>query len=85
MRRGRAFCGGVAHGFLTTKPETVFSCKCADVYSRDHDRGIPWNDSVLGIDWPIAEGVILSEKDMNHPTLASLETDPVRWEELRFE
>ncbi|NTW45666.1 MAG: dTDP-4-dehydrorhamnose 3,5-epimerase [Candidatus Moranbacteria bacterium] len=75
---------GFAHGFLTTKPDTVFSYKCTNVYSRDHDRGILWNDSELGIDWPIREGLTISDKDRNHPTLAALESDPARWEELRF-
>jgi dTDP-4-dehydrorhamnose 3,5-epimerase len=76
---------GFAHAFQTTQPDTLFAYKCTNNYSKEHDRGILWNDPELGIDWPIKEGVILSEKDTTHPTLASLETDPVRWEELRFE
>ncbi len=75
---------GFAHVMLTTKPDTIFSYKCTNVYSKENERGIFWNDPALGIDWPITEGVILSEKDMNHPTLASLEVDPIRWEELLF-
>ena len=76
---------GFAHAFQTTQSDTLFSYKCTNNYSKEHDRGILWSDSELGIDWPITEDVILSEKDTAHPILASLESDPVRWEELRFE
>ncbi len=75
---------GFAHVMITTKPETIFSYKCTNVYSKEHERGIFWNDSALGIDWPMREGLTVLEKDQQHPTLASLEADPVRWEELRF-
>ncbi|NTW14429.1 MAG: dTDP-4-dehydrorhamnose 3,5-epimerase [Candidatus Moranbacteria bacterium] len=75
---------GFAHAFLTTKPGTIFSYKCTNVYSKDHDRGIFWDDPALGIDWPIREGLTISQKDTNHPALASLESDPVRWEELKI-
>lgn len=76
---------GFAHAFQTTRPNTLFAYKCTNIYSREHDRGILWSDPGLGIDWPITDSVILSEKDTVHPTLASLESDPARWEELRFE
>lgn len=76
---------GFAHGFQTTKPDTIFSYKCTDVYSKECDRGIFWDDPALGIDWPIREGLTVSKKDQNHPALFSIESDPVRWKELRFD
>lgn len=75
---------GFAHGFQTTRPDTIFSYKCTNVYSKEYDRGIAWNDLELGIDWPITEGLTVSEKDRSHGILASLESDKARWEELRF-
>ena len=36
------------------------------------ETGIRWDDPALGIDWPIADGVIVSEKDMS-------------WADLRLE
>jgi dTDP-4-dehydrorhamnose 3,5-epimerase len=75
---------GFAHGFQTTRPGTVFSYKCTNVYSKEHDRGILWNDPSLGIDWPISDGVVLSEKDMKHPALDALGSDPIRHGELSF-
>lgn len=73
---------GFAHGFQTTRPDTVFAYKCTNVYSKEHDRGILWNDPNLGIDWPIAEGAVLSGKDATHPTLSSLASEAGRWDEL---
>ncbi|HWQ60156.1 MAG TPA: dTDP-4-dehydrorhamnose 3,5-epimerase [Candidatus Fimivivens sp.] len=75
---------GFAHAMLTTRPDTIFSYKCTNVYSKENERGILWSDPALGIDWPIREGLAVSDKDKIHPLLASLESDPARWEELRF-
>ncbi|MEI7749400.1 MAG: dTDP-4-dehydrorhamnose 3,5-epimerase [Candidatus Moraniibacteriota bacterium] len=75
---------GFAHAMLTTKPDTIFSYKCTNVYSKEHDRGIFWDDPALGIDWPLHEGLTVSEKDQHHPTLTSLQSDPTRWDELKF-
>ena len=75
---------GFAHGFLSTKPDTIFSNKCTNVYSKECDRGIFWDDPALGIDWPIHDGLTVSDKDQYQPTLASLQSDPARWAELTF-
>ena len=53
---------GFAHGFLTMEDETIFFYKCTQVYNKDSERGIAWNDPDLGIDWGITNP-ILSEKD----------------------
>ena len=62
---------GFAHGFCTLSANTEFLYKVSGTYSRDHERGIVWNDCDLGIDWPVTDPVI-SEKDQKLPALKEL-------------
>src|SRR6476620_3797016 len=55
---------GFGHGFLTLEPETLFSYKVTNRYSSEHDRGLRWDDPILGIDWGFdTEAITLSERD----------------------
>lgn len=49
---------GLAHGFLTLQDDTHFLYKTTDVYARDLERSIAWNDPDIGIVWPIG-GMLL--------------------------
>lgn len=62
---------GFAHGFLVLEDETIFTYKCTNVYSKEHDRGILWSDPALGIKWDM-ETPIVSEKDQKHPVLEDI-------------
>lgn len=62
---------GFAHGFVVLSDTALFAYKCTNVYSKENDRGILWNDPALGIDWQI-ENPIVSEKDQRHPLLADI-------------
>lgn len=63
---------GFAHGFCTLVPNTEVQYKVDRLYSKEHDRGILWNDPAIGIKWPTTQP-ILSEKDAVHPALANAE------------
>lgn len=62
---------GFAHGFVVLEDDTFFMYKCTNVYSKEHDRGVLWNDSALGIDWD-SNTLILSEKDRKLPLLKDI-------------
>ena len=51
-----------AHGFQCLSEDTHLLYKCSNVYSKDHERTIIWNDPKLNINWPI-KNVIISDKD----------------------
>jgi dTDP-4-dehydrorhamnose 3,5-epimerase len=61
---------GFAHGFLALEDDVVFSYKCTNVYSPEHDRGVRWNDPSIGIVWPFPEAeLLISDKDKQQPFL----------------
>ena len=64
---------GFAHGFLTLTDDVEFEYKVDNLYSKEHDRGIRYDDPAIGVDWGgLLNGIepILSEKDVNGPLLA---------------
>ncbi|MBD8388990.1 dTDP-4-dehydrorhamnose 3,5-epimerase [Dysgonomonas sp. BGC7] len=55
---------GFAHGFLVLSDEAIFSYKVDNVYSREHEATLLWNDPSVGVDWGVKESdLILSAKD----------------------
>ncbi|OOE94800.1 dTDP-4-dehydrorhamnose 3,5-epimerase [Salinivibrio sp. IB643] len=54
---------GFAHGFYVTSDEAEFVYKCTDYYNPIAELSIAWNDSEIGIDWPVTLEPTLSEKD----------------------
>lgn len=62
---------GFAHGFIALEDDAIFSYKCTNVYSQDHDRGVLWNDPMIGVDWGVSNPIV-SEKDRAHPLLADI-------------
>ena len=54
---------GFAHGFLTLKDQTIFSYKCTNIYHKDSEGCVLWNDKDLNIKWDI-ENPLLSDKDI---------------------
>ena len=60
---------GFAHGFVVLSETATFTYKCDEFYHPEDEGGIMWNDKDVGIDWPLSEEPLLSEKDKNHPSL----------------
>jgi len=54
---------GFAHGFAALE-DSLFLYKSSNVYNRDSECGIVWNDRHLNIQWPF-ENPVLSDKDQN--------------------
>lgn len=65
---------GFAHGFLVLEDNTEFFYKCDNFYSKEHDRGIKFDDPAIGINWNFdLNHLILSDKDINAPLLKDAE------------
>jgi len=57
---------GFAHGFLSLADDTIFTYKCTNIYNKESEGSVRWNDAELDINWGI-ESPIISEKDQNAP------------------
>jgi dTDP-4-dehydrorhamnose 3,5-epimerase len=64
---------GFAHGFSVLEDNTIFLYKCTNLYHKDSEGGILWNDPQLNINWGV-EQPIVSSKDELLPTLANLDS-----------
>lgn len=58
---------GCAHGYLTLVDNTEIFYLVSQFYAAGAERGLRWNDPVFGIEWPIAQGLVISEKDRRWP------------------
>ncbi len=67
---------GFAHGFLVLSDVATFQYKCTDYYSPEYDGGVLWNDSAIGVEWPLEgiDEVLLSDKDKVQQTLKEFES-----------
>lgn len=63
---------GFAHGFIAMEEDTIFLYKCTNMYHKDAESGIIWNDPDLRIDWGHSEPII-SAKDLQLPRFNKLE------------
>jgi dTDP-4-dehydrorhamnose 3,5-epimerase len=64
---------GFAHGFATLEDNTIFFYKCTNLYSRESEGSVLWNDPGLNIDWQVT-APILSEKDSKSPFFKDLDS-----------
>ncbi len=67
---------GMAHGFLVLTEQAKLMYQVDELYSKEHDTGIIYNDPEINISWGIPEDeIILSEKDQNLPFLQQIKLD----------
>ena len=65
---------GFAHGFCVLSDVADVLYKVNQEYSSENERGIIWNDSTLGINWPV-ENPILTKKDLELPLLNDIDNN----------
>ena len=67
---------GFAHGFLVLSDEAEFTYKCDDIYNKEDEGGLAWNDQDVAINWPLGDmktqDLVTSPKDAKWPTLKEL-------------
>jgi dTDP-4-dehydrorhamnose 3,5-epimerase len=64
---------GFAHGFLTLEPDTEVLYKVSQTYSREHEAGLAWDDSDVGVSWALPRSeIVMAERDGLFPRLADL-------------
>lgn len=62
---------GFAHGFLVLSEEAEFVYKCTEFYHPESEGSLAWDDSEIGIEWPLEgiDEVLLADKDKKAKTL----------------
>lgn len=63
---------GFGHGFVTLTEVAQFQYKCTAEYDKASEGGVRWDDSDLGIKWPLRE-VSVSAKDEALPALRAVD------------
>ncbi len=54
---------GFAHGFLVLSDTAEFLYKTTDFYAPQYECCLKWDDSAIGIEWPLQGAPLLSGKD----------------------
>ncbi|RMG24458.1 MAG: dTDP-4-dehydrorhamnose 3,5-epimerase [Bacteroidetes bacterium] len=62
---------GFAHGFQVLSDSCLFFYKCTQVYNKESERGIAWDDPALNIPWRNIPPIV-SKKDTCNPRLQAL-------------
>ena len=60
---------GFAHGFITLVNDTEVNYQVSQFYAPGHERGLRYNDTSIGIEWPVDVNVI-SDKDETWPAFS---------------
>ena len=68
---------GFGHGFCVLSDQADVAYKLSSYYDSATEAGIAWDDSDVGVEWPISEPV-LSERDRTAPRLAEV-ADSLPW------
>ncbi|MDQ6689537.1 MAG: dTDP-4-dehydrorhamnose 3,5-epimerase [Gemmatimonadota bacterium] len=65
---------GFAHGFCALSDGVDVTYKCTEFYAPEDERGVLWNDPLLGIQWPV-ENPLVAAKDLSYPLLQKESSD----------
>ncbi|GAA4761600.1 MULTISPECIES: dTDP-4-dehydrorhamnose 3,5-epimerase [Flavobacterium] len=61
---------GFAHGFIVLSEKATFFYKCDNLYNKESEGGLIYNDPTIAINWGMSEeDLIISEKDKVLPTI----------------
>jgi dTDP-4-dehydrorhamnose 3,5-epimerase len=66
---------GFARGFCALSEGTEIQYKCTGLYNSRAESAIRWDDSAIGIKWPLADAVV-SDRDRRARTLAEWLASP---------
>lgn len=58
---------GFAHGFMTLTDNAVVVYKVDNLYNKESEGSVLWNDPILNIDWQYLGATEISEKDAVAP------------------
>lgn len=58
---------GCAHGYQSLTDNTEVIYHMSEIFNAKSYSGVRYNDPAFKIKWPIADNVIISEKDKSHP------------------
>jgi dTDP-4-dehydrorhamnose 3,5-epimerase len=61
---------GFAHGYQTLTDDVETFYQVSEFYAPGAERGVRWNDPAFGIEWPLPDDPIMSEKDKTWPDFA---------------
>jgi dTDP-4-dehydrorhamnose 3,5-epimerase len=67
---------GFAHGFLVLSETAEFLYKTTDYWYAEFERSLLWNDSTLGIAWPLQQAPTLAAKDAAGTPFSLADTYP---------
>jgi dTDP-4-dehydrorhamnose 3,5-epimerase len=62
---------GFAHGFVALEDNTIFHYKCTNLYNKESEGGIIYNDPDLGLNWGL-QAPIVSDKDKILPLIKNI-------------
>lgn len=65
---------GFAHGFAVLSDEAIFQYKCSELYSKEHERGIRYDDPDLKINWQVGNPIV-SDKDKKAKYFKEIDLD----------
>jgi dTDP-4-dehydrorhamnose 3,5-epimerase len=58
---------GCAHGYQSIVDDSTVYYMTTTPYTPGAERGLRWDDPLVAVDWPVTEGVTMSEKDRSWP------------------